>query len=80
MAASDHWRMQLNNFLQAHGGPQILGWTVFTTGPQHQPMWTAITYVRGVEYAKVHGSSQNAVKEEAARRTLAALQADRRRW
>lgn len=33
--------------------------------------------VRGVEYGRSSGSSQNAVKEEAARQTLAALYADR---
>ncbi|KAI0661137.1 hypothetical protein C8Q70DRAFT_968919 [Cubamyces menziesii] len=79
MAASNHWRMELNNYLQANGGSHILSWDLFQSGPLHQPMWTAVAYIRGVEYARAFGPSQNAVKEEAARQTLAALMGDRRR-
>ncbi|KAH9894962.1 hypothetical protein C8Q73DRAFT_692428 [Cubamyces lactineus] len=79
MAASNHWRMELNNYLQANGGSHILSWDVTQSGPLHQPMWTAVAYIRGVEYARTFGPSQNAVKEEAARQTLAALMGDRRR-
>ncbi|KAI8975900.1 hypothetical protein BD414DRAFT_497264 [Trametes punicea] len=79
MTAYNHWRMELNNYLQAHGGVHLLSWDVFTSGPAHQPMWTAIVYIRGIEYARVFGTSQNAVKEEAARQALAALMGDRRR-
>ncbi|KAH9945643.1 hypothetical protein B0H21DRAFT_693865, partial [Amylocystis lapponica] len=71
------WRMQLNNYLQSNGGSRLLTWDVQQSGPLHQPSWTAVAYIRGVEYARCTGSSQNGVKEEAARRTLAALQADR---
>ncbi|EIW63167.1 uncharacterized protein TRAVEDRAFT_141867 [Trametes versicolor FP-101664 SS1] len=80
MASIDHWRMRLNNYLQANGGVHLLGWDVFQSGPLHQPMWTAIAYIRGVEYGRSCGPSQYAVREEAARQTLAALQSDRRRW
>ena len=38
------YRMQLNNYLQANGGARLLTWEVFPSGPQHQPMWTAIAY------------------------------------
>ncbi|KAI0915642.1 hypothetical protein AcW1_003808 [Taiwanofungus camphoratus] len=77
MSESFHWRMQLNNYLQSNGGARLLTWEVYQSGPQHQPSWTAIAYIRGVEYGRSSGSSQNAVKEEAARQTLAALYADR---
>ncbi|KAI0674793.1 hypothetical protein C8Q78DRAFT_1008912 [Trametes maxima] len=80
MPAVDHWRMELNNYLQANGGRGMLTWDVSQSGPLHQPMWTAIAYIRGVEYGRAYGSSQNAVKEEAARQTLYALHSDRRRW
>ncbi|KAI1791275.1 hypothetical protein LXA43DRAFT_434077 [Ganoderma leucocontextum] len=78
MAESYHWRMQLNNYLQANGGVRLLTWDVYQTGPLHQPSWTAIAYIRGVEYGRAYGSSQAAVKEEAARQTLDALYNDRR--
>ncbi|CCM00691.1 uncharacterized protein FIBRA_02730 [Fibroporia radiculosa] len=77
MGESYHWRMQLNNYLQSNGGSKILTWDVYQSGPQHQPVWTAIAYIRGVEYGRSMGSSQGGVKEEAARQTLAALYQDR---
>ncbi|KAH9858520.1 hypothetical protein C2E23DRAFT_864436 [Lenzites betulinus] len=80
MASADHWRMRLNNYLQANGGVHMLTWDICQSGPLHQPMWTAIAYIRGVEYGRAFGTSQNAVREEASRQTLAALQGDRRRW
>ncbi|KAI0371080.1 hypothetical protein BV20DRAFT_1035428 [Pilatotrama ljubarskyi] len=80
MSSINHWRMQLNNYLQANGGAHLLSWEVYQSGLLHQPMWTAIAYIRGVEYGRASGSSQNAVREEAARQTLQALQCDRQRW
>ncbi|KAI0633652.1 hypothetical protein C8Q77DRAFT_1116171 [Trametes polyzona] len=80
MAAMDHWRMRLNNYLQANGGTHLLTLETYQSGPLHQPMWTAIAYIRGVEYGRACGPSQNAVREEASRQTLVALQSDRRRW
>ncbi|PCH43846.1 hypothetical protein WOLCODRAFT_153903 [Wolfiporia cocos MD-104 SS10] len=77
MAESNHWRMQLNNYLQSNGGARSLTWEVAQSGPLHQPMWTAIAFIRGVEYGRSVGPSQNAVKEEAARQTLTALLQDR---
>ncbi|KAH9940548.1 uncharacterized protein BXZ73DRAFT_98980 [Epithele typhae] len=78
MSDAYHYRMQLNNYLQANGGARHLTWEVYQTGPLHQPMWTAVSFIRGIEYGRAYGGSQNAVKEEAARQTLAALVADRR--
>ncbi|KZT68311.1 hypothetical protein DAEQUDRAFT_766482 [Daedalea quercina L-15889] len=77
MAEPDHWRMRLNNYLQSNGGARLLSWEVYQSGPLHQPVWTAIAYVKGVEYGRSTGSSQNAVKEEAARQALSALYHDR---
>ncbi|KAI0745103.1 hypothetical protein C8Q76DRAFT_606149 [Earliella scabrosa] len=76
--SSADWRMQLNNYLQANGGVRLLTWEVYQTGPLHQPSWTAIAYIRGVEYGRAYGPSQSVVKEEAARQTLNALISDRR--
>ena len=36
--------MQLNNFLQSNGGTKMLTWEVYSTGPPHAVVWTAITY------------------------------------
>ena len=36
--------MQLNNFLQSNGGTKMLAWEVFSSGPPHAVVWTAITY------------------------------------
>lgn len=36
--------MQLNNFLQGNGGTKMLSWDVYSSGPSHQVVWTAITY------------------------------------
>ncbi|KZT04614.1 uncharacterized protein LAESUDRAFT_727783 [Laetiporus sulphureus 93-53] len=77
MGESNHWRMKLNNYLQANGGNHILSWDISQSGPLHRPVWAAVAYIRGVEYGRSTGSSQDAVKEEAARQTLAALQHDR---
>ncbi|KAH9830746.1 uncharacterized protein C8Q71DRAFT_320666 [Rhodofomes roseus] len=77
MSESDHWRMRLNNYLQSNGGTRSLTWEVYQSGPLHQPVWTAIAYVKGVEYGRSTGSSQNGVKEEAARQTVSALYHDR---
>jgi len=77
MVESHHWRMQLNNYLQSNGGVNILTWEVYSVGPLHRPTWTAIAYIRGVEYGRSTGASQGAVKEEAARQALLALYADR---
>lgn len=77
--SDSHWRMQLNNYLQANGGTRMLTWDVYSTGPPHQVVWTAITYIRGAQYAKAVSSRQNAAMEDAARITLDTLQADRRR-
>lgn len=46
MKANEHldWRMQLNNFLQSNGGTKMLTWEVFSSGPPHAVVWTAITY------------------------------------
>ena len=38
------WRMQLNNFLQSNGGTRMLTWEVYSSGPPHAVVWTAITY------------------------------------
>lgn len=38
------WRMTLNNFLQSNGGTKMLTWEVYSTGPAHAVVWTAITY------------------------------------
>lgn len=36
--------MQLNNYLQSNGGTKMLTWEVYSEGPSHQIVWTAITY------------------------------------
>ncbi|TCD60259.1 hypothetical protein EIP91_010451 [Steccherinum ochraceum] len=77
--SDQHWRMQLNNYLQSNGGTRMLQWEVYSTGPPHQIQWTAITYVRGVEYARCVGTRQGVTMENAAKQTLDALYADRRR-
>ncbi|KAJ3530477.1 hypothetical protein NM688_g7702 [Phlebia brevispora] len=77
--SDNHWRMQLNNYLQGNGGTKKLTWEIYSEGPSHQILWTAITYVHGVQYARVQSSRQNAAAEEAARITLNALSSDRQR-
>ncbi|KAL7281159.1 hypothetical protein ACG7TL_004467 [Trametes sanguinea] len=79
MAAYNHWRMELNNFMQSHGGTHLVAWDATPTGPPHQPVWTAIVYIRGIEYARAYGPTRDAAKEEAARQALYALTSDRRR-
>ncbi|KAI0344830.1 hypothetical protein BDW22DRAFT_1354991 [Trametopsis cervina] len=77
--SDNHWRMQLNNFLQGNGGTKMLSWDVYSSGPSHQVVWTAITYIRGVQYAKCVSTRQNAAMEDAAQQTLNVLYADRMR-
>ncbi|KIP08285.1 hypothetical protein PHLGIDRAFT_29632 [Phlebiopsis gigantea 11061_1 CR5-6] len=77
--SESHWRMQLNNFLQSNGGTRMLTWEVYSSGPPHAVVWTAITYVRGAQYARAVSARQSVAMEEAAKTTLDQLQANRRR-
>ncbi|KZT18165.1 hypothetical protein NEOLEDRAFT_1184528 [Neolentinus lepideus HHB14362 ss-1] len=77
MPPADHWRMQLNNYLQASQQNDILTWEQACSGPAHARVWTAIAYIRDIEYGRATASTAAAAKEEAARQTLAALYAER---
>ncbi|KAI0790682.1 hypothetical protein C8Q75DRAFT_806079 [Abortiporus biennis] len=71
--SESHWRMELNNYLQANGGARQLRWEVVSYGPPHQVTWQAVAFINGVEYARAMGSRQNVTMEEAARQTLSIL-------
>ncbi|CAL1707988.1 unnamed protein product [Somion occarium] len=76
---SSEWRMQLNNYLQTIGCAHHLQMAVNPDGPSHRPLWTAIAYFGGVEYARASHYRQQDAIEEAARLTLTALY-NRRRY
>ncbi|KAF9792857.1 hypothetical protein BJ322DRAFT_1103317 [Thelephora terrestris] len=72
-----HYRTELNNYLQVNGGPSRLQWKDVKDGPQHRPTWTAICYIDGTQYAKVSKNNLSEAKEEAARVAHRALLFDR---
>jgi len=72
-----HWRMELNNYLQSSYGTAALRWEVHEVNPTI-PIWEAIAYIQGVEYARGRGVTQGAAKEEAAQKVLRALHDYRR--
>jgi len=67
---------RLNNFLQANGDPQArrLEWRIWSEGPEHSPVWRAISYIDGIAYGEGSGPSKAQAKEAAAQTTLAELQ------
>ncbi|KAI0812450.1 hypothetical protein BC629DRAFT_1589215 [Irpex lacteus] len=71
--SENHWRMQLNNYLQGNGGTKMLSWEVYPSGPSHEVVWTATVFIRGAPYARCVSSRQNTAMEEAARQTLQTL-------
>ncbi|EPQ57651.1 hypothetical protein GLOTRDRAFT_128008 [Gloeophyllum trabeum ATCC 11539] len=77
MSSVDQWRMELNNYLQRSQQTGILSWEVTSSGPPHARIWTAVAYIRGVEYGHASASTSAGAKEEAARQTLSALRAER---
>ncbi|EGO05251.1 hypothetical protein SERLA73DRAFT_129097 [Serpula lacrymans var. lacrymans S7.3] len=74
MATQTHYRMELNNVLQQRdGSTSALTWEAFSTGPLHDPTWTYIAYIKGVEYGRGQGRGKDIAKELAAQRALIAL-------
>ncbi|TFK34277.1 hypothetical protein BDQ12DRAFT_727057 [Crucibulum laeve] len=71
MSTNQHFRMQLNNRCQYLGKSHKFEDS--TTGPQHQPTWTSIAYVNGIEYGQGSGPSRDVAKERAAQQALNAL-------
>ncbi|KAF9790830.1 hypothetical protein BJ322DRAFT_412818 [Thelephora terrestris] len=70
IASSNHYRVQLNNYLQANGGTQRLSWGNSQDGPRHCPNWIAHAYLDGTECGRAVGRSLEQAKEEAARQVL----------
>ncbi|OBZ68388.1 hypothetical protein A0H81_11595 [Grifola frondosa] len=46
---SDHWRMELNNYLQRSHGTRVLKWEHTHIGPQNDLTWTAYAFINGLE-------------------------------
>ncbi|KAH9915126.1 uncharacterized protein B0H18DRAFT_1042656 [Fomitopsis serialis] len=67
-----HWRMQLNNLLQANAQLGTLEWEL-TCRQGHQGPWTAVAYVGDTEYGRGLGMSKNAAKEAAAKQAYEAI-------
>ncbi|OSX67184.1 hypothetical protein POSPLADRAFT_1042444 [Postia placenta MAD-698-R-SB12] len=66
---SNHYRMQLNNYLQSRRELE-LDWRMSHEGPNHAPIWTAKAYIGEREYGAGRGTSQGAAKEAAAKVVL----------
>ncbi|KAF9786709.1 hypothetical protein BJ322DRAFT_667790 [Thelephora terrestris] len=64
---TDHWRMQLNNYLQVNGGAQRLRYLDVPSGPAHKPTWSCTAYIDGVPYAAGTGTEKGEAREVAAR-------------
>ncbi|TFK53658.1 hypothetical protein OE88DRAFT_1655880 [Heliocybe sulcata] len=69
----NHHRMALNNWLQGHPRFGKVTWAQSQGGLQHDPVWSATAYVRGIEYGKGMGTTLGEAKEKAAYAALAAL-------
>ncbi|KAF9652935.1 hypothetical protein BDM02DRAFT_3108587 [Thelephora ganbajun] len=76
MSSPNHYRMQLNNLLQANGGTGRLHWgEPIKGGFEHSPTWTVIASLDGMEYGRGTRGTLGAAKEEAARQVLRRLSA-----
>lgn len=73
MAESNHWRLHLNNLLQASLGTHALRWEAYQDGPQNVAPWVAIAYIQNVEWSRGSAHTLGAAKEEAARRAYRIL-------
>ncbi|OCH91797.1 hypothetical protein OBBRIDRAFT_791905 [Obba rivulosa] len=68
MSTNNHPRMQLNNILQTYGHrPE---WHVHISGSQHNPVWHATVYIRGVQSGVVQGPNRGAAMDRAAHEAL----------
>ncbi|KAF9786750.1 hypothetical protein BJ322DRAFT_670755 [Thelephora terrestris] len=66
--------MQLNNWLQGHGGTHRLAWNNYIVcGPRHRPKWRSECSVDGTLFGWGHGPSKGDAQEVAARMTLETL-------
>ncbi|KIP11720.1 hypothetical protein PHLGIDRAFT_114299 [Phlebiopsis gigantea 11061_1 CR5-6] len=71
--SGDHWRLKLNNLMQATYGVQNLRWEQYQAGPQHTAPWTAIAYIRNVEWGRGSSHILADAKEAAAQMAYRAL-------
>jgi len=79
MPAETHYRMNLNNYLQARHGSKaktLLTWECEKTGLEHKPSWVAIAKLDDVEWGSGTGTSLDAAKEAAAAAVLDAIHAE----
>ncbi|KZT18994.1 hypothetical protein NEOLEDRAFT_1142705 [Neolentinus lepideus HHB14362 ss-1] len=66
-------RLRLNNYLVSRGALNALTWEVASTGPRHDPVWTAIAKLNGDVFGQGVGSSRKAAIENASQKTLSIL-------
>ncbi|KAI0361112.1 hypothetical protein OH77DRAFT_1516127 [Trametes cingulata] len=70
---SEHWRMDLNNYVQINNLGPYVQWTQHQTGPRNAPTWTATVIFNGVEYGRGSATNLGAAREIAAEQALRAL-------
>jgi dsRNA-specific ribonuclease len=70
----NHYRMQLNNFLQhRYRSTQNLRLESSSSGPGHALWWTVIVYFRDCEYGRGEGATKAIATENACQIALQAL-------
>ncbi|KAJ3483498.1 hypothetical protein NLI96_g6278 [Meripilus lineatus] len=62
--------MELNNYLQTHGGIGRLRWKEEASGPESKRLWTATAFIDGVEHGKGIDSNKRDAKEIASKEAL----------
>ncbi|CCL98160.1 uncharacterized protein FIBRA_00154 [Fibroporia radiculosa] len=71
----DHYRMDLNNWLQSRRNPDLkMEYKTGRSGPHHAPTWEAAVLINGIECGKGTGQNQGIAKEQAAKQALKALE------
>ncbi|TBU34438.1 hypothetical protein BD309DRAFT_946270 [Dichomitus squalens] len=76
--STDHWRMQLNNYVQRNGLQNFVSWTQpVPSGPRNAPTWTIAVFFNGTEYGRGSSTRLDSAKEIAAELCLKALWSQR---
>ncbi|KZT72936.1 hypothetical protein DAEQUDRAFT_762733 [Daedalea quercina L-15889] len=63
----------LNHYLQTRDKANLLSWDESQQGPRHEPTWTCICKIDGIEYGRGTGQSKQAARAAAAALALEKL-------
>ncbi|KAI0094497.1 hypothetical protein BDY19DRAFT_988333 [Irpex rosettiformis] len=65
--------VRLNNHLQATDQAHALVWVDTKAGPDHEPIWTSVCKINGVEVGRGTGPLKHVARDVAARQALETL-------